>query len=73
MREIKVSKNSNVYATVHISHTGARVFYNLNHEVKERCFYDMEICSLDIINTLNNSSLQEEENSETLLRSLVGY
>jgi len=54
MRTLRVTK-SNCVADIHISYTGIRVFYTLNHVVKEKCYSSVEECYYDVVETIDSA------------------
>jgi len=54
MKILKVTKG-NCVADIHISHTGIRVFYTLNHVKKESCYNSVEECCYDVVEQINSA------------------
>ena len=54
MKKLQV-KSGNCIAEIHISHTGIRVFYTLNHVKKEKCYDSIEECYYDVVETIDSA------------------
>ncbi len=75
MKTLKVTKE-NCVADIHISHTGIRVFYSINHTVKEKCYQTVEECYCDVTSIINNACSLEQASATklaTLFNNTDGY
>ena len=69
MRTLSVKVTDDYMATIHVSHNGIRVFYNLNNITKEKCYSSVEECYDSVIETIS-SSLNVENNRANILFKL---
>ena len=73
MRILRARTKSGLEATCHVSHTGIRVFYEINHVSFEKVYDNPNTAALEIKNTLYNAEVEENSMFDNLKKELINF
>ena len=73
MKVLTARTKSGLEATCHVSHTGIRVFYEINHVRFEKVYDDPKTAALEIKNNLYNAEVEESSISDNLKKELINF